>query len=301
MGANGEHRLRATTLSHVALRSADVPGMVEFYEDVLGLRVHEQLPAGGARLGWGSGHHVLDLLPGERGLDHYALEVRDPGGPERLAAELEAAGARPELRPAEGAHPAALACRDPDGNLLELHGRVDRSGEHAADPGRRPIRVQHLTLATRAMDEMVAFYTRLGFAVADRMVESKPSGGRRGGSPACTFTWLRCDSYHHTVAVVLSRGTGALDHYSFDVQGWADFKVWCDRLGTARVPVSWGPARHGPGNNLFIMFQDPDGNRIELSAEMEQFWDRTASYEPRVWRNDPWTINVWGGVGPEWR
>jgi catechol 2,3-dioxygenase-like lactoylglutathione lyase family enzyme len=287
MGANGEHRLQTTTLSHVALRSGDVPGMVEFYEDVLGLRVHEQLAGGGSRLGWGTGHHVLDLLPGEPGLDHYGLEVRDPGGPEALAARLEALGGRPERRAAAGAHPAAVACRDPDGNLVEVHGRVDRSGEHAADSGRRPVRVQHITLATRGLDEMVAFYTGLGFQVADRMEG--------------TFTWLRCDSLHHTVAVVLSRGTGALDHYSYDVQSWDDFKTWCDRLGSARVPVCWGPARHGPGNNLFIMFQDPDGNRIELSAEMEQFWDRTATYEPRQWRNDPWTINVWGGVGPEWR
>ena len=85
------------------------------------------------------------------------------------------------------------------------------------------------------------------------------------------------------------------------MESWSDFKTWCDRLGAARVPVCWGPARHGPGNNLFIMFQDPDGNRIELSAEMERFWDRTASYQPRVWEDDPWTINVWGGVGPEWR
>lgn len=288
MGANGEHRLRKTTLSHVALRSEHVARMVEFYEDVLGLRVHEPLAQGGARLGWGSGHHVLDLLPGEVGLDHYALEVRDAGGPDGVAARLQAVGARPEHRPAEGAHPEAIAVRDPDGNVVELHGRVDRSGEHAADPGRRPVRVQHVTLATRAMDEMVRFYADgLGFEIADRMED--------------TFTWLRCDAYHHTVAVVMSRGTGALDHYSYDVEGWADFKTWCDRLGAARVPVCWGPARHGPGNNLFIMFQDPDGNRIELSAEMERFWDRTASYQARVWADDPWTINVWGGVGPEWR
>ncbi|MDR0359056.1 MAG: glyoxalase, partial [bacterium] len=70
--------------------------MAEFYEDVLGLRVHEPLAQGGARLGWGSGQHVLDLIPGENGLDHYALEVRDPGGPDGVAARLREFGTRPE-------------------------------------------------------------------------------------------------------------------------------------------------------------------------------------------------------------
>jgi hypothetical protein len=65
--------------------------------------------------------------------------------------------------------------------------------------------------------------------------------------------------------------------------------------------VQWGPGRHGPGNNLFLFFDDPAGNHVELSAEMERFFDDYAQYEPRIWNADPATVNLWGGQVPRWR
>ena len=59
--------------------------------------------------------------------------------------------------------------------------------------------------------------------------------------------------------------------------------------------MTWGPGRHGPGNNLFIMFDDPAGNHVELSAEMEQFHDEQADHPVRHWRPVPRSINLWGG------
>jgi len=67
------------------------------------------------------------------------------------------------------------------------------------------------------------------------------------------------------------------------------------------VPVLWGPGRHGPGGNLFVFFDDLDGNHIELSAEMERFFDDRAHYEARTWNAGPSTINLWGGQLPRWR
>jgi hypothetical protein len=113
------------------------------------------------------------------------------------------------------------------------------------------------------------------------------------------FTWLRSDRAHHTVAIVAA-AERRLDHYSYDVDGWADFKTWCDELAARDVRVTWGPGRHGPGNNLFIMFSDPAGFRVELSAEMERFWDDRARYEPRDWTPAPETVNLWGPA-PSWR
>jgi catechol 2,3-dioxygenase len=262
--------------------------MVRFYREIVGLRVHAELDEGTVLLGWGTGHHALEVAPGAAALDHLAFEVRDASGVEGAVAGLAAAGVQVAEVPGAGHHPSAVTLRDPEGNRVELHGPVDRSGESDAQPGRRPIRVQHVTLGTRGMAEMVDFYTRLGFTMSDRLEDD-------------SFIWLRSDPMHHSLALVLARSEGALDHYAYDVGGWSDFKTWCDRLGAARVPVCWGPARHGPGNNLFVMFTDPDGTRIELSAELEQFWDDLARYQPRVWRNDPWTVNLWGGTGPDWR
>ena len=280
---NAEGALRQTSLSHIRLRTRNVEAMAEFYERTVGLIRHETPVGVDARLGWGIGHHVVDLVTGEPGLDGVGFEVLDPGGVQRLAAR-----APEHSRVVSGPHSddGSLTLRDPDGTHIEFHGRVNRAGEQVADPGRRPIRVQHVTLATQNMDTMVEFYLELGFRVSDRMGE--------------VFTWLRSTVEHHSLAIVNAAAAG-MDHYSYDVSDWNDFKVWCDRLADLDVAVRWGPGRHGPGNNLFIFFDDPDGNHVELSAEMERFWDDRAEYAPRVWTADPKTINLWGGQLASWR
>src|SRR5262249_51461111 len=154
------------------------------------------------------------------------------------------------------------------------------------DPGRRPTRLQHITLSTAVVGDLLDFYSGvLDMRVSDRMGSS--------------FAWLRCGAEHHTIALVEGALESQLDHFSFDLSGWADFMAWADRLSALGVPLSWGPGRHGPGNNLFVMFDDPDGNHIELSAEMELYHDELASYE-RTWVQDPRTTNLWG-IGPTWR
>jgi hypothetical protein len=94
---------------------------------------------------------------------------------------------------------------------------------------------------------------------------------------------------------------GDIDHYSYDLAEWADFKAWCDRLTDEDVDVTWGPGRHGPGNNLFVFFDDPAGNHVELSAEMERFHDDRVTYVPRRWQPIPNTVNLWGGQLASWR
>jgi catechol 2,3-dioxygenase len=183
-------------------------------------------------------------------------------------------------------HPDGFALTDPDGNTVELLGPIDRSGKRLGDPGRRPIRVHHVTLGSPDLKAMVDFYVSLlGFRVSDRMGE--------------VFVWMRSNREHHSVAVVDAEAPG-LDHYAYEIAGWAELKTWCDELAVRDVPITWGPGRHGPGNNIFVMFDDPAGNRIELSCEMERFWDEAADYTPRMWRPGVKTINLWG-VAPSWR
>ncbi len=274
-------------LSHVGLRAPEAETLQRFYRDVVGMSLNEEVEET-LRLGWGLGHHALEISPGEAGLDHFALEVPDPEHLDGLVNRLARRGVGVvEGRPG-GDHPDTFEVEDPDGNRIELHGRVDRSGEHAADPGRRPVRIDHVTLASRAMEEMVAFYVEvLGFRISDRMED--------------VFTWLRCNREHHTVAIVDSDDPGRLDHYAFELGGWGDFKTWCDELAARNVPVRWGPGRHGPGNNLFLFFDDSAGFHVELSSEMERYYDERAAYTPRVWEVGPQTTDLWGGPSADWR
>jgi len=286
--------LRHTATSHIGFRVPDVPATAEFYERVLGLVVQDSLPGGGSRLGWGCGHHVLDLLPGERALDHTAFEVRDEGGlygvEKRL---LEAGYAVAELDQSYLDSPVGealgLVCTDPDGTTVQFHTAVRRHGEHAADTGRRPIKYQHVTVGTADVARLVEFYVGvIGFRISDQLADGR-------------FAWLRSDRDHHTLAIVHTGRTGELDHYSYDLAEWADFKAWCDRLTADEVDVAWGPGRHGPGNNLFVFFDDPAGHHIELSAELEKFHDDRVTYLPRRWDPVPRSVNLWGGQLASWR
>jgi catechol-2,3-dioxygenase len=286
--------LRRTATSHIGLRVPDVAGASDFYSRILGLTTHGDLSGGGRRLGWGVGHHVLDLLPGDRGVDHIGFEVRDTAGLADLEARLREAGHAVDgldpayLDEAVGADARGLVCSDPDGTAVHFHTSVHRAGEHAADTGRRPIKYQHVTLSTADLPAMVAFYTGVaGFRISDQLADGR-------------FAWLRSNRDHHTLAIVRT-GTAGLDHYSYDLAEWEDFKAWCDRLTDEEVDVTWGPGRHGPGNNLFVFFNDPAGNHIELSAEMEKFHDDRVTYVARRWEPVPTSVNLWGGQLPSWR
>jgi catechol-2,3-dioxygenase len=273
-------------LSHIALGSDDVAAAAGFYKRVVGLTAHGTGTEGQERLGWGLGAPVLELHGGGSRLHHFGLEVVDSGELERLRSRIADAGiATDDL--AEPGHPDGFSIEDPEGRLVEFHGPIDRPGERVAEVGWRPRRLQHITLATSSLETLLPFYNEvLGMRISDRMGD--------------VFTWLRCGTEHHTIAIVASGTPLLLDHFSFDLNCWEDFKAWCDRLSELGVPVAWGPGRHGPGNNLFLMFDDADGYHVELSSEMERYFDDVAEYSQRQWAPETASVNLWGGV-PSWR
>ncbi|WP_120006550.1 VOC family protein [Nesterenkonia muleiensis] len=286
--------LRATAVSHIGFGAADPDHAAAFYQRVLGMVIQQRHSDGRLRLGWGAGHHVIEVIPGVPGLRHYGFEVRDHGGLAAVKKRLHTAGVQYQpleagmidapAGPAEG-----IKLQDPDGTELHLHSPVVRSGENSADTGRRPIKYQHITLSSDDAPRLVQFYRDIiGFRLTDKLADD-------------SFFWLRSDRDHHSLACVESGRPGQIDHYSYDLASWEDFKSWCDRLTELDIDVQWGPGRHGPGNNLFVFFDDPLGNHVELSAEMEKFHDDLARIHHREWTPSPKAVNLWGGQTPVWR
>ena len=60
----------------------------------------------------------------------------------------------------------------------------------------------------------------------------------------------------------------------------------------AKYSIDLGPGRHGPGNNPFAFIEDLDGNKIEISAELEIVHDR----QTKKWPHEPKTLNLWGNA-----
>ncbi len=263
-----------TFLHHMQIESRDPARMAEFYAAAMDMTAS---PLGsGAWLCEGPMRRVM-FAPGEnKRLGFGAFACRDAAGLAGLRAQAEAGGLTILPSPSPLFAQEAFGVRDPDGNLIVF-------GLGQQEPPRRGLRgpLQHLTLATADPDAIERFYTdKLGFLPSDRVVA-------RDGTVNTIF--LRSNHEHHTLACFRHARQG-MDHHSYEAGDWAVIKDWCDRMGDQHVPIMWGPGRHGPGNNIFIFVEDPDGNWIEISAELEVVYDRPV----KLWKHEPRTLNSWG-------
>jgi hypothetical protein len=129
---------------------------------------------------------------------------------------------------------------------------------------------------------MVKFYGDLGMIESDRVLEND--------SLAACF--LRSDPEHHSFAAFRAPESRP-DHHCYETNGWLDIRDWGDRMGRLGIPLWWGPGRHGPGNNLFFMIEDPDSHKVEFSAELELMPKEKPC---RSWPHEQRTLNLWGSA-----
>jgi catechol 2,3-dioxygenase len=145
-------------------------------------------------------------------------------------------------------------------------------------------RLQHFVCASTQTEEMLSFYRDvLSFIESDRVVDDQ-------GDLSSAF--VRSDHEHHSFAVFRARQSGP-DHHAYDVPDWNAIRDWADRCGDLEIPLWWGPGRHGVGNNLFFMVEDPEGYKVEFSAELEHM-EPSVAY--RIWPHGPRALNLWGSA-----
>lgn len=307
-------KVRVQRLAHVGLWAADVPTATRFYRQVLGfhLRSTEVISAEDVEfeetntfLSLGDEHHCLGLFHDTRvsasngrvptqqtRLHHISFEVDTDAELAALAARLNQSGVELTLAARDGDAEMGdtLWFSDPDGNRIEISVTPDDvlSLPPASKEGRRtrlhPHALQHLALRTMNLEEMVDFYTdALGFDISDWMLRE--------------CAWLRCSSDHHTL--MLMQGKQDVDHVGFSIPAGAELLAWADYLSRQQQAILWGPGRHGAGNDLFLRFADAESIHIELSSELQQYYDRDVTTPPRLWHSRPSALNLWG-VMPSW-
>jgi len=175
----------------------------------------------------------------------------------------------------------AFAVRDYDGHLLCIGVAIERTVAYKPAHEGLHAPTQHLTFATQNLPGFKEFYVdRMGFFLSDRVLHAN-------GDLATVFTTTNHE--HHTIACFKSNRTG-VDHHSCEAGSFETIKKFCDRFAANGQLLTWGPGRHGPGNNLFVFYTDPDGNWIEISGELETIYDREVIDGPQ----DPRTLNKWG-------
>jgi len=283
-----------TRLGHVGLVVPDVDGYADFLVRALGARVVAR-DEETTQLALNSRHHQIRLRAGAAaGCDGVGFDVSDTAALAALRERAVAAGLDVVSdAPADPAVPEGITIQIPDGPAVELCVGVGAapSAVDGADPYRiahgsipRIKKLGHVTIGTpNAEGVEQAFVDVLGFRVSDRF-------------PG-VLSWARCNADHHSAGFAPAEAPG-LHHIAYEIESFAHYEVFADRLAALGTRLVWGPGRHGPGNNLFAYFEDPAGNLIEIYSDLIQI-ENEHDYVALDWADLQEVGNRWGPLPDE--
>ena len=269
-----------TRIGHVGLNVADLGRSIGFFEDVMGLRLTLR-DGKRAYLTCNARHHELVLIESrERGYDHIGLQVGQTNDLEEAAAIVRAAGGQVVGYEDEPGVERALRVMITGGHVVKLFAGMETTDATRGDV-EAPLKFEHVSLNLRNLGAIERVLARVGFALSDR------------AGPM--LSWWHCDNDHHGVALSRHPVT-RLHHYAWAFADFASLGRVADRAAAAGARLVYGPGRHGPGNNHFIYFKDPDGFLIECCSELAQLGPG-GTYE----LGRKWTVgqtNLWGRPPP---
>jgi catechol 2,3-dioxygenase len=278
---------RVTGLRGVELGVRDLNQSVAFYNQVWGL---EPVGRNGdtVRLrGNGIEHHVVTLRERPKaGLLGVHFSAGGHDAVVALHAKAKAFGAAVLSAPADLAGEAGggfgFSFRSLEGHVLNVSSDVARH-QNVVNDRSKPIKLSHVVLnAARIGDEVNFFIDLLGFKLSDstEMME-----------------FVRCSADHHSIA--LSRAQGpSLNHMAYEMTNIDGLMRGAGRLKQCGFNVEWGLGRHGPGDNVFTYFVEPNGFVTEYTTEVQQVDE--VDFEPhdaKYWTDFPLRPCRWGMAG----
>lgn len=284
-------------LGFVGLNCTDVERMTQHYTEVIGLP--KVLDAGSdSYFSCGDDHHALILnKSGGTGLTYIGLQIEGQGSLDDVAQELRSAGVQSTLKSDLFAGiPQCIEITDPDGYVVYLYRDIAVTKKPYSNVGISPQKLGHVALFCNNAKRSDEYYSGLlNFRCSDWIQD--------------LFVFLRCNSDHHSVNF-LQRATPGMFHFALECADSAHLIKACDELGQRKIKIDWGPGRHGPGHNLYTYHHDPDGNIVELFAEIDRMsneilgyfdprpYHRDSPQRPTVWKFGP-DIDIWGPPIPK--
>jgi catechol 2,3-dioxygenase-like lactoylglutathione lyase family enzyme len=277
--------IRVGSLRGIMMRAPGLPATLGFYQDMWGLRLAHQEEGTAYLRGTGSEAFLYGLKDGPvYGIDYLHFAMPDRAAMQALHAQVIAKGAVVLGAPAEfddWAGGYGFEMLDPD--LRRLRFRCEALTHPEEPEWAMPKKVSHVVLNTAEMEGVQAFYEEvLGFRVSDYSADQ--------------MVFLRCSTDHHSIALVRGHYP-SVNHVAFEVPTLNEFMRAIGRMKQKGHVPTWGPGRHGPGNNPFAYFVSPSGFVIEFTSELQQIDETT--HEAQVWPRDvPEAMDQWMTAGP---
>lgn len=250
-------------LAHVAFDVPDLESAIDFYEAMLGLTAIASTDEFVFLSGGRTATYEVCLREGEPRLDHFAFSVDSVTSVEERfdCGPIDVSG-EPGLR-------AGVATYLPGGQVIELVEQSApvgyRTSPRAASVHHRgvgPLTIEHITLLSDHIRADAEFAVdRLGFRITDSV--------RPAGEP-WRNTHMRVGALHHDLALLPGAGNDRpeLHHVCFAVASVSELVRLADSLASRGMALDASIGRHEAGNNIFLYFKDPFGQRLEVNTDM---------------------------------
>jgi len=278
---------RVTGLRSVELGVTNLSQSAAFYSAVWGL---EPVVAESDTIhlrGNGTEHHAVTLrerpTAGLLGV-HFAAMTReavDALHTRAVAQGIAISGAPADLpKSAGGGY--GFQFRTPEGHVLNIASDVAQH-QNVNSNSSVPRKLSHVVLNSANVGQQTSFFVdTLGFRLSDS---------------TDMMDFVRCSSDHHSIAMAKGNGP-SLNHMAYEMDSIDGLMRGAGRMKQCGFNVEWGIGRHGPGNNVFSYFIEPNGFIVEYTAEVEQVDEATyMARDAEYWRNAPGRPCRWGMAG----
>ena len=278
--------VRVTSLRSVELGVTDLIQSTAFYSRIWGL---EAVVADGDTVhlrGNSTEHHAVTLRqrPTASLLGvHFAVMNREAADALQARAKSQgAAVSAPAELPKSAGGGYGFQLRSPEGHVFNISADVARHDNVNLDSS-VPNKLTHVVLNSAKIDQQTSFFVdTLGFKLSDK---------------TDMMHFVRCSADHHSIAMARGKGP-SLNHCAFEMAGIDGLMRGAGRMKKHGFAVEWGIGRHGPGDNVFGYFVEPNGFVVEYTAEVQQIDEAThQARDDNYWRVFQRDRCRWGMAG----
>ena len=278
---------KVSSIRSVEFNVPDLEKSARFYEDAWCLTPVARDGGSCYLRATGPEHHAVALHENAKlSVAAIGFAAPDKAAVDALHARVQGAGASVVSPPAPLDRPGGgygFSVLHPEGWTIAISSDVETHAD-AEDAIDRPRRFSHVALGAEDAEAACAFMVdNFGLRVSDR------NG---------VINFLRCDANHHSIAFAHT-GAAYVHHVSYDMPNFDALMRGAGRMKEMGYPLEWGIGRHGPGDNIFSYFIEPNGFMNEYTAEMHQVDEATyKTGTPEEWKRPENRRDQWGFADP---